>query len=217
MSTTEQPSASGASTHDTAKEAPKPPKNDIQALKDEITSYKTLSDQLEQQIERLSHEVDKHEVEMAGVKDSVRVIREETGSQNSQLEEKLGNEADGVNSRVGNLEQSLKVLREETETRLREEVDNITLAVDRDMKQKVSEMEEAYARLNMRVDEGERRVQDMEGLTEGMEVEMMEKLKQELKDEIGTEIANRPHPASIEPIETNTSEPPKRRRICFCF
>lgn len=83
-------------------------------MRDEITAYKTLREQREQQIEQLVYKLDKHEAGVARVTESVRVSRK-----------KLGKEAGGVNSRMGNLEQSLKVLMEESKTRLKEEVDKL--------------------------------------------------------------------------------------------
>jgi uncharacterized protein YukE len=154
------------------------------------------------------------------------VLKEETETQKAQLAKLQDNckgEANNYNSEVESLKESLRVLKGATEANLREERAKIT-SMDQDMKQKIRDMSEAYARLSSRLDDVDECTKGIGGMKEDIEAEVdkkieaevKEKVEIEVKEEVDEEIVNTPHPvASTEPL--NQSGPKKRRRVCYCF
>jgi chromosome segregation ATPase len=153
--------------------------------------------------------------DLQAIKDDFKILKEQTVAQHTHQLGNLVQEADNYNSEVEGLKKSLRVLEEETVAHLIEELAKLTSTVDQDMEQKISEISETYARLDTRLNEVKERTEALGVMKKEVETEVKEELHEELKQELDTEIANMPHPASTEPLQP--SEPPKRRRICFCF
>lgn len=232
MATT-QPSADnllGNLMLNAAKEAQKPLEDDVRALKGDVITLKNLKKETDVQNiqlqEKLGQEAETHNSEVEGLKENLRVLKEETETQKEQLaklQENCKGEVGNYNSEVESLKESLRVLKEETEAHLREELAKVT-SINQDMKQKIRDMSEAYARLSSRLDDVNECTKGIGGMKEDIEAEVdkkieaevKEKVEIEVKEELDEEIANSPHPvASTEPL--NQSGPKKRRRVCFCF